>query len=124
MEKPPLGQVAVGDQLLVIRTNTRINREPIKATVVKVGRAWINLEAVNGPGAWRMRLDTQNEATGYGYNGDRFVTTAQHEWEQRVKDAEEVLLAAKIDAYRGPWAAGERLLALADFIRAYDQEHQ
>lgn len=124
MSKPGLGPVAVGDRLLVIRTNTRINREPIETVVVKVGRAWINLEATTGSGTWRMRLDTQNENTGYGYNGDRFVTHAQYEWEQRAADAETALHDAKIDVYRGPWASGDRLLALADFIRAYDQEHR
>lgn len=121
MAKPELGKVAVGDRLLVIRTNNRIHREPIDAVVVKVGRAWISLEAISGHSAWRMRLDTQDEATGFGYGGDRFVTPAQHEWEQREAEAQRVLSDAMVSVYRGRWGEGERLLALAEFIRTYDE---
>jgi hypothetical protein len=127
MPKPELGPVAVGDRLLVIPAtyNNRIKREPVLAKATKVARVWVDLEEVTGatqPRTWRLRLDTQNDGGEGGYR-DRFVTPDQYAWERQITEATAVLRAAKAHPdFGSPWAKGDRLLALADFIRQYDEQ--
>ena len=124
MSRPALGKVTVGDELLVLRPYSKFrDNEPIPVRAVKVARVWIDL-ATEGNMSFRMRLDTQNEGSQYG-DQTRFVTAAQYEWEQRVGEARDVLRAAKAcpDWSSHWWTDGDRTLALADFIRAYDQQH-
>lgn len=124
MPKPPLGKVAVGDQLLVIRSFSRFrDNDPVPVTVTKAGRVWVELAPESGGMAWRMRIDTQDGGSGYGY-GDRFVTQEQYEWEQRVTAARNVLREARlIPDGASPWHRDDRLLALAEFVRTYDEQH-
>jgi hypothetical protein len=122
MPKPALGKVAVGDRLLVLRPQNRFrDNDPIPVTVVKVGRVWVDL-ATEGNLSYRMRLDTQNEGSKYSQQ-NRFVTPAQHEWEQQIEGARSVLRDAKVNpGFGSPWHSDEsRLLALAEFIRTYDE---
>ena len=130
MPKPTLGPVAVGDQLLVISAPSKWHpKQPTEVVVVKKGRIWIDLREVNQVASmartWRMRLDTQNDGNTIGAGGDRFVTAEQQAWEQRIGDARAVLRDAKVSPDSASlWNRDEgRLLALADFIRAYDTEH-
>jgi hypothetical protein len=128
MPRPALGKVAVGDRLLVIPTtyNSRTRQEPVPATVTKAARVWIDLEEITDGYArtWRLRLDTQHDG-GNGNYHDRFVTPEQYAWEQRISGAWETLRVAKAAPDLGsPWRRDEeRLLALADFIRTYDEQH-
>ena len=122
MPKPELGKVAVGDELLVLRSYSKFrDNDPIPVRVVKAGRVWIDL-ATEGGMAYRMRLDTQNEGGRYSTQ-NRFVTRAQYDWERSEKEARDVLRAALVDVDRGGWNCGDRLLALAEFVRTYDEQH-
>ena len=129
MPKPTLGPVAVGDRLLVIgRTYTGHDKDPIEATATKIGRAWITLTETSQVRSmartWRMRLDTQDDGTDGNYL-DTFRTPEQHAWQVRTDTARRDLFDAGIMPSGGsPWGTDEtRLLVLADFIRAYDTEH-
>lgn len=124
MPRPALGKVAVGDRLLVIRPYNRYrDNDPIPVHVTKVGRVWVNL-AADGNRAYRMRLDTQNEGSEYSQQ-HRFVTPEQYAWERELSAARATLGLVKIHTdHDSPWRYDDRLLALADFIRTYDEEHQ
>ncbi|MEY9840699.1 hypothetical protein [Streptacidiphilus sp. EB103A] len=120
MPKPELGPLAVGDQVTVISNNNAGDRYP--ASVVKIGRAWVDLA---GPGgSWRMRLDTQEDGSRHGHPA-RFATAEQVAWAQRIADARQVVVTgAKLHpGTDSPWAREDRLLALAAFLAAYDAEH-
>ncbi len=127
MTKPPLGKIAVGDHLLVFEARYNSGRTlypPIAAVVEKVGRVWVDLREANNVRSqartWRLRLDTQHDGSKTNYH-DRFVTAEQYAWEGRVSDARDVLREAKVTPDAGsPWKSDDRLLALADFIRAHD----
>lgn len=131
MPKPELGPIAVGDQLLVIPTsygNRRAVSKPIEATVTKAARVWIELRETNQvmsmARTWRLRRDTQHDG-GNGNYHDRFVSAEQWSWEHRIREALKVLNDAKAAPDFGSWwrRDGDRLLALADFIAAYDAQH-
>lgn len=129
MPKPALGPVKVGDTLLVFLARYSRDRTPpapIEATVIKVGRVWIELQDPDStsrfPRTWRLRLDTQDDASKTNYH-DRFVTTGQFEWEQQVAAARAAVASLKLD-WTSPWQRDEdRLLALAAFVAAYDADH-
>lgn len=126
MPKPELGKLTVGQRVLVLPEprNSYDVQEPINAEITKVGRAWVEMRPVTGHGFWRMRIDSQNQATGYGYGGDRFVTPEQHAWERRMRAARKVLSAAGIYPECGSaWLDDERTLALAEFVQRYEVEH-
>lgn len=126
MPKPALGPVAVGDRLLVIipKYNTPYPM-PIEADVTKVGRVWVEMEETkqtrSSKRAWRLRLDTQDTGTTSGRYGDRFVTTDQYAWEERIRLVHAALFDAGISLNNSsPWRDDDRRLALANFIREHD----
>lgn len=129
MPRPALGKVAVGDRLLVIPAtySNRMKQEAVLAQVTKVARIWVDLEEVTDARrarTWRLRLDTQHDGANSGYH-DRLLTPDQYTWEQEINAAHETLRSAKAAPdWDSPWRRDEeRLLALATFIRTYDQEH-
>ena len=93
----------------------------IPAVVVKAARVWIELKAAEDvPDSkrwmtWRMRRDTQDEATQYSGSNNRFVTLDQHAWEETRSWARAVLRDNGIDL-RGdsPWR--NREVELADIL--------
>lgn len=128
MPRPELGKLAVGDQVLVFPGGfTRSEPEPVQAIVTKVSRVWVEMKRSSEEGwpkEWRLRLDTQHDGTDSNYR-TRFVTQEQYAWEQRIREAHETLRAAKIfPEPNSLWYGNEdRFLALADFVRTYDQQH-
>jgi|SRR4051812_26355028 hypothetical protein len=122
MPKPPLGKVAVGDRLIVIPAsyNNRIKQEPVEAVVVKVARIWVELDEVEGPRSWRLRLDTQHDG-GNGNYHDRFLTTEQHAWGQREQAVHDYLSEAGVSLKHGSrWGTPEERLTLANLLRQHD----
>lgn len=128
MPRPELGKLAVGDQVLVIPGGFFRNKpEPVLATVTKVARVWVEMKRSDGDGwpkDWRFRLDTQHDGTDSNYRA-RFFTPEQYAWKEKIDEARETLRAAKIfPEYSSPWHTDEdRLTALADFVRAYNEQH-
>lgn len=124
MPKPELGKVAVGDRLLVIPASYgRVVREPIYARVTKVGRVWVDLAEVSDAGrvrAWRLRLDTQDNPSGYSQR-DRFVTADQYAWEEQQSAVHAYLREQRVmPESDSPWRSEERMLTLANLMRQYD----
>lgn len=126
-EKPPLGNPAVGDPVLVLQTGhfrRSDPREVVDAVVAKVARVWIDLEQAYPATAhgltWRMRRDTQCDGSPTG-NGYRFLTPAQHAWEQRVALADAYLCSVRLLPDPGsPWRPRERRLVLANLLRGHE----
>lgn len=126
MTKPELGTVKVGDTLYVIKSDRRRGPKPIETVVTKVGRVWIEM---NQPGRtssqypdYRMRLDTQSDARGYG-SPDIFLTPDQLAWQERERAAvvylrEQGLYRWELDSRGGPWQG--RLLELANVLRVHE----
>lgn len=125
MPKPALGRVAIGDRLLVIPAGYgRGARGPIDVTVAKVGRVWVELSEVDEVRSfaktWRLRLDTQDSASGYSHT-DRFVTADQLAWEQRENAVDAYLREVSVRPDRdSPWGTPERRIILANLLRAHD----
>lgn len=114
---PLLGDIQPGDPVIVIDPNRR--GAQTSAHVVKAARVWIEIKADDSPRKWRMRRDTQNENTGYGYGGHRFVTAEQDAWNQRYEEADAYLAELGIEFRSGRlWSAPEKRIQLADMIRA------
>ena len=113
--RPALPKLQVGDPAVVVGRQHR-SHVVYDATITKVGRAWVDLQAVNSPRKWRMRLDTQNEATGYS-DSDSFRTPEQHEWDERLADADKRLRAHGVyPDHASPWHNPERRMRLADLL--------
>lgn len=137
MSRPELGPLAEGDEVIVVlrRPHGRVRRaELIPARVVKAARVWIEIDSLDGQDTeragwmpkrtWRMRRDTQNEGHDSYYQA-RFVTPAQHEYEQREQAARDLLNELGIELRsNSPWCPIDRRMQLADLIRAAMQSEQ
>lgn len=88
-----MGKLEVGQKVMVRRSpNDSRGRAPedqyVPAVVTKVGRVWVDLrrsdlpENALGFGTWRMRIDTQNQASKYSGSNASFATLDQHAWDQ------------------------------------------
>lgn len=119
-QRPALGDLKPGEPVIVIDARSR---EPeIRAHVVKAARVWIEIKADDSPRTWRMRRDTQNENTGYGYGGNRFATVEQRAWDRRFAAADAYLTELGITFRSGAlWGAPEKRVQLADMIRATEE---
>lgn len=115
--RPELGDVKPGDPVIITDPDRR--GAQTSAHIVKASRVWIEIQADDSPRRWRMRRDTQNENTGFGYGGHRFVTVEQHAWDQRLNQADAYLTELGIEFRPGRlWSASEKRIQLADMIRA------
>jgi len=120
-QRPLLGDIKPGDLVLV--TDPDRSGSKTAAHVVKAARVWIEIKADDSPRKWRMRRDTQNENTGFGYGGHRFVTAEQRTWDQRLEEADAYLAELGIGFRPGRlWSASEKRIQLADMIRATTEE--
>ena len=126
--RPELGELTVGQPVMVRRSSNDMRRRPpeqryIPATVVKVGRVWVTLEGQE-PGwrssrQWRMRLDTQNEASQYSGSNASFLTMDQHAWEETASWAMAVIRDHGLTVEsRSPWRGRE--IELADLLAKVD----
>jgi len=121
-KRPDLGELRPGQQVIVRRSpNDQQGRKPserfIPATVAKVGRVWVELKPdpplCPWPTRWRMRLDTQNEATQHSGTNASFVTLEQHAWDETQTWARGVLEKHGLTVEsRSPWVGREVELAL------------
>jgi len=116
-ERPVLGNVKVGDTVLVMHRGRTIT-----CRMAKVGRVWLDIDAVAQPGpTWRMRMDTQNENTGYGNGGAHFLTPAQMEWRERRDAAYAFLRKQGITAgsyAQDLWRTDAAKIHLAELLKA------
>jgi hypothetical protein len=126
--RPELGELETGQKVMVYRSSNDMRRRSfvdlaIPAVVVKAARVWVDLARSDLDGkcieyqTWRMRRDTQDEATRYSGSNSRFVTLEQHEWEETRRWARGYLWDQGIDLKRpGTWV--DREVELADIIIA------
>lgn len=125
-KRPPLPPLAVGDELLVIRSNGGRGRtpEPVVGEVVKVGRVWVTVltggEQMRGSRyhEQRYRIETQRTENGTNYN-DRFATREQHAFDEALAAVEAVLRDAGVRLGQhgtDPRWTTARRAALADLI--------
>lgn len=113
--RPPLGDIKVGDKVLV-RTD-RPNRD-YEGVVIKVARVWITVARVGNEWSQdRFRKDTQLTGDAYGLS-TWFETPEQYAWARRESAAYAFLREQKIDVFTGPWA--KRRLELANIIRRHE----
>lgn len=87
----------------------------IEARIVSAARIWVKIEAVDGSQTWRMRRDSQDEATQYSGNNYSFLTEAQYAYRRRLDSATAFLAEQGIRIERGPWHG--RQIELADALR-------
>lgn len=123
MPRPEMGELTVGQQVVVVRSpNGQSGRKPeercIRARIAKVSRVWIELEPADlasgqlGYQTWRMRRDTQDEATKFPGNNARFLTLEQYYWEEDQRWGQQVLAARGIAlTISSPWRGREAELA-------------
>jgi hypothetical protein len=114
-ERPPLGDIKVGD-VVRVRTSSRWSAD-YEATVTKVARVWITVRREGWTREFRFRLDDQTDGTKIG-SPDRFQTQAQYAWFLRQSQAVSWLREQRIDAFIGPWA--NRRLELANILRRHE----
>jgi hypothetical protein len=125
--RPKLGELEPGHPVMVRRSPNDMRRRPpeeryIPARVVKAARVWIDLESTDERQfllTWRMRRDTQDEASQYiSYNAS-FATLDQHAWDQTREWALATLRDHGIDLLRqSPWRGRE--IELADLLSKVD----
>jgi hypothetical protein len=123
-ERPALGELTVGQPVMVRRSaNDSRRRDPaecyIPAVITKAARVWIEMAKPDSSEwsiyRWRMRRDTQNEATQYSGSNASFATLEQHEWDKTQAWALGLLHDQGIRVDReSPWSGRE--VALADLI--------
>jgi hypothetical protein len=124
--RPELGDLKPGQKVMVRRSPNDMRHRPdsdwyIPAVVVKAARVWVDLSRSDlsgnqlGHRTWRMRRDTQDEATQYSGSNDSFATLDQHEWDETQHWARGVLEdnGIRID-HSSPWRG--RQVELADLI--------
>jgi hypothetical protein len=117
--RPALGDVKVGDELLVLPTSYgRSHLDPIPVRVTTAARVWLTMKPIDESRRreYRMRRDTQDTNNGYSHGG-RFVTAEQYAWEQARNAAFKSLRGQGIELRTdSPWHGRE--IELADIIRA------
>lgn len=125
MGMPELGPLAVGQEVVVAQ-HENSGRLEFRASVQKVGREWAEFQQLSDspyPRTWRLRKSTQTDDDRTGHGGPRFYTLEQYAWAERRNAAFQALRDAGIDL-RGRWDDDARMMALADFVTAYDAEHE
>jgi hypothetical protein len=131
-KRPELGELVPGQRVMVYRsTNDMHCREPeeraVPARIVKANRVWIELETANfvpsqiGHRTWRMRRNTQDEASRYSGSDASFATLEQYEWDETRNWAAGFLekQGIRVDWWR-PWSGRE--VELADIIASTMQK--
>jgi hypothetical protein len=123
--RPPLPDTLTPDMPVWVRRSPNGMRRRtsdehyIEARIVKAARVWVEIEAVGeGPlnrQTWRMRRDTQDEATQYSDSDASFLTEEQYRWQRRLDNARAYLSEQGIRVEEGPWR--DREVALADVLR-------
>lgn len=100
MERPALGKMKVGDEVLVWQPRHGGGGQWIPWPVAKVGRVWITVRC--GSQDIRFRIDTQRGYSEYSY-GFRFATHGQRAYDEKIESARKVLSDAGVDiAYHSP----------------------
>lgn len=121
-ERPALGELTVGQQVMVRRSpNDMRRRGPeerwIPAVVTKAARVWVEMKRPDVDTEWsiyrwRMRRDSQDEGTQYSGNNASFATLEQYEWELARAWADEVLQQHGLRVeFSSPWRGREIELA-------------
>lgn len=95
--EPEMGRLSVGDELMVSARDGRRTLN-VRVRVVKVGRAWVDVEALDGahlPHYYlRFRMDTRASESGHG----RIYTDEQWAWSRRVSAAHSYLAEIGVQA--------------------------
>lgn len=119
-ERPPLGDIKVGDKVIVVRPSPKGRSVvPIEANVAKVARSWIEIQR---PGftamVWHMRLDTQDEGNkDYSYYNSRFLTPDQYAWEEKLRKSDATLRDAGISLHSSsPLGGPAERVRLAELV--------
>lgn len=121
--RPPLGDLKPGDEVFVRRSANDMQGRSngslyIPARVAKASRVWIEIEVEGSWKTYRMRRDTQDEATQYSGSNSSFRTPEQKQWEVRQADGRRFLDEQGITLQmRSPWLGREA--ELADVIRPH-----
>lgn len=128
--RPPLGDLVAGQPVIVRRSSNDMRGRKaedryISARVVKAARVWVELASVSTRTSWdnivvpertwRMRMDTQNEATEFSGSNDQFLTLPQYQWQIARDWARSVLTeqGIRLDT-DSPWR--KRIVELADLL--------
>ena len=124
-ERPALGDIKVGDEVFVIDGHLRGKATPKLARIAKIGRVWLDIEAVASRRTWRMRKNTQDDGSKYYSTQSRFYTLAQMEWHDRLNVANNALhdVGIRVDRW-SDWSKPSRRVALAELIARYEAEHE
>lgn len=129
-ERPPLGKLKPGQKVMVRRSAIDMRNRPaedryVPAQVVKVGRVWVTLSRSDlvlsqlGHQEWRMRMDTQAEASQFSGNNASFLTMEQYAWEEARHWGRGVLTEHGIQLATGSRWHG-REAELAELILAHE----
>jgi hypothetical protein len=137
-DRPETGKVTVGQTVIVYPSGSGSRRsaaKPVRCTVSKVGRVWIDVVPEDGSFLAhydaRFRMDTQGNGSDTGNYRARFLTEDQYAWEQRRNAVREFLREAGIQVgeyvrglkYGEPSVPGRwygREAELANLIRAHE----
>lgn len=130
--RPALGELKPGQPVMIRQSyNDTRGRKPedryIPAVVVKASRVWIELVSTDEKRyrmSWRMRRDTQDEATQYPGSNASFATLDQHAWDETWRWARDVLIDHGIELRnRSPWRGREIEMAnLLAKVNLHDTE--
>ncbi len=120
---PPLGPVATGDQLYVVRPAGKYTaREEIPVTVDRVARAWVYVKRDDGraPSVLRMRLD---DLTNGSNSIDRTFLRSreQLDFEAEIRRADETIYDFGLIFRSGRWPVRQRI-RLAELLRENEAE--
>lgn len=117
-EKPALGTLKVGDEVIVLERRYGRGTEQHAAIVTSVARVWIDLKSFEGYRTWRMRLDTQDDGNKNSAWKDRFVTQEQFAWMEKLNAATSYLKKAGVQIeYKSVMDSPAARVALAEMIR-------
>lgn len=120
-ERPALGDIKVGDEVFVFAGSYgRKQSAPVLARIAKIGRVWLDIDAVASQRTWRMRRDTQHETVGPNPHGPHFLAWTQMKWYERLNDADTFLREQGImtSINEHGWHKPSGRVRLADLIRA------
>jgi hypothetical protein len=109
--------VKVGDVVKVCTRWAGNRLEWRDATVIEAARVWITLKADVGGREWRMRRDTRNGDTGYGYGGDFFRTVQEYEDGVLAGEARTFLQARGIVVGQGDFSSDAAVVRLANAVK-------
>lgn len=118
-------ELRLNQEVVLIERYNRYEEGPRRGVITRIGRSLVDITVLNSdgePSKWKSyRIEDQTINDGWGHN--HFMTHEQYEQAQKIKQAVGTLHEHGLERRPGKRLPDDKLLALAEFLQTYDEEH-